>query len=105
MRMPRKILLLTIGLSLIGLCAWSPWITRNIAYNLAEFQFNQAWSGVIDGCGTSGTELGAKSFRRVPFGAYVTLDYQCGLVMPDEPVPHTKVFISFFGIAFGFPKP
>jgi hypothetical protein len=72
---------------------------------LAETQFNKAWATVIDGCGTSGSELGPKDFRKVAFGAYVTLDYQCGLVMPGEPALHTDIYVSFFGLAFGYPKP
>jgi hypothetical protein len=103
--MKQKIILVVFALIGLSLCAWSPWITRDIASTLAEKQFNKAWSGVIDGCGTNGTDLGAMNFRKAPFGAYVTLDYQCGLVMPDEPALQTDVFISFFGIAFGFPKP
>jgi hypothetical protein len=89
----------------IALSAWSPWITPDNAASLAETQFNRAWNGVIDGCGTSGDDLGAKDFRKVPFGAMTTLDYQCGLVMPGEPALHTTVYISFFGIAFGYPSP
>jgi hypothetical protein len=103
--MKRKIVLSLFALIGLGLCAWSPWITPDRASNLAESQFNQAWSGVIDGCGTGGNALGPTGFRKALFGAYVTLDYQCGLVMPDEPALHTDVFVSFFGIAFGFPKP
>jgi len=88
-----------------GICAWSPWITHESASTLAETQFNKAWSGVIDGCGTSGNDLGIKEFHKIPFGATVTLDYQCGLVMPDEPALRTTIYVSFFGMAFGYPKP
>lgn len=87
------------------LCAWSPWITEESAFHLAETQFNKAWDGIIDGCGTDWNDLGAKDFRKVPFGAMVTLEYQCGLVMPGEPALETTVFVSFFGVAFGFPAP
>jgi hypothetical protein len=89
----------------IALCAWSPWITRDTASQLAETQFNEAWSGIIDGCGSAREELGARDFHKVPFGAYVTLDYQCGLVLPDEPALQTTVYVSFLGIAFGYPGP
>ena len=89
----------------LALCAWSPWITENTAFTLAETQFNGAWNGVIDGCGTSGNDLGAKDFRKTPFGANVTLAYQCGLVMPNEHPIQTNVFVSFLGIAFGYPAP
>ena len=103
--MQRKVLIWLIVFILTGLCAWSPWITQEAASGLVETQFNKAWSNVIDGCGTFGNDLGATAFRKVPFGGYVTLDYQCGLVMPDEPPLQTNVYVSFFGAAFGYPKP
>ena len=103
--MRRKVFVSVCLSMLIGLCAWSPWITHETASRLAEMQFNQAWSAVTDGCGTSGNNLGAKEFHKVPFGAYVTFDYQCGLVMPDEPPLHANIYVSFIGIAFGYPKP
>jgi hypothetical protein len=102
--MQRKFLGLIL-LTVLGLFAWSPWITEVTALRLAETQFNKAWDGIIDGCGTSGYELGAKDFRRFPFGATATLDYQCGLVAPGEPALHTTVYIPFFGVAFGYPTP
>jgi hypothetical protein len=103
--MQRKILTLIIIAVIAGLFAWSPWITPAAASELAETQFNNAWNGVMDGCGTYGNDLGAKEFRKIPFGAFVTLDYQCGLVMPDEPAHHSTVYILFFGTVFGYPKP
>ena len=93
------------SLLITELCAWSHLITQDTASRLAETQFNEAWSSIIDGCGTFGTDLGAKDFRKIPFGAYVTLDYQCGLVMPDEPARQTTVYVSFVGVAFGYPRP
>ena len=94
-----------IVLLIIALCAWSPWITEDTASTLTEAQFNNAWRGIIDGCGTASNDLGARDFHRVPFGATVSLSYQCGLVMPDEPALHTTVYVSFLGVAFGYPKP
>jgi len=103
--MRKKSLALIIFSIITSLCAWSPWITQDTASKLAETQFNHDWNGVMDGCGTYGNDLGPKGFRKVLFGAYVTLDYQCGLVMPNEPALHTNVYVSFAGIAFGYPKP
>lgn len=103
--MRQKILAFIIFSVITSLCAWSPWITQDRALKLAEAQFNRAWNTVIDGCGTFGNDLGVKKFHKVLFGAYVWLDYQCGLVMPDEPALHTTVYVSFLGIAFGYPKP
>lgn len=94
-----------ITIVVLALCAWSPWITQRLAFELAETQFNNAWNGIIDGCGTAWNDLGAKNFRKIPFGATVTLEYQCGLVMPDEPPLETEVYVSFFGVAFGYPAP
>lgn len=102
--MQKKILGLILLIAL-GLCAWSPWITQDGASTLAETQFNNAWSGIIDGCGTSWNDLGARDFRKVPFGATVRLEYQCGLVMPNEPPQQTTVYITFFGTTFGYPAP
>ena len=103
--MQKRIVIWAFILLIPALCAWSPWITQDTASQLAETQFNQAWNSVIDGCGTSGDGLGAKDFRKVLFGAYVVLDYQCGLVMPDEPALHTTVYVSFVGMTFGYPRP
>ena len=103
--MRKKILVFVICSLLTGLCAWSPWLTRESTSKLAETQFNRAWNTVIDGCGTVGNELGTREFRKVPFGALISLDYQCGLVMPDEPPLHTSIYVSFVGIAFGYPRP
>jgi hypothetical protein len=103
--MRRKILALVLFSIVISLFAWSPWLTPSTASKLTENQFNKAWYGVMDGCGTYGDNLGVQDFQKIPFGAIVNLDYQCGLVMPDEAALHTTVYVSFFGIAFGYPKP
>ena len=97
--------LLIILLIFLGLCAWSPWITQESASRLAETQFNKAWEGIIDGCGTFGEQYGAKEFQKIPFGATIQLVYQCGLVAPGEPPLHRTVYVPFFGIAFGYPAP
>jgi hypothetical protein len=103
--MKNKILAAVLLLVIADICAWSPWITQENAPRLAETQFTQAWAGVVDGCGISGPYLGAMEFRKVPFGAFVGVNYQCGLVMPDEPALRTDIYVSFFGIAFGYPRP
>jgi hypothetical protein len=103
--MLKKISVWVFILSIVLICAWSPWLTEATTSALAEAQFNEAWREIIDGCGTSGEDLGASNFRKVPFGAYVTLDYQCGLIMPGEPALQTRVYVSFAGIAFGYPRP
>ena len=103
--MRSKFLALILVSIFLGISAWSPWITANTASRLTQDQFNKAWYGVVDGCGTYGDNLVAHDFEKIPFGANVTLDYQCGLVMPNSPAQHTTVYVSFFGVAFGYPKP
>lgn len=103
--MRQKIFALILVCITLGLFAWSPWITQDTASKLAQAQFNRAWYGVIDGCGTQGNDLGTHGFQKVPFGGNIILDYQCGLVMPDTPALHAKVYVSFLGVAFGYPKP
>jgi hypothetical protein len=103
--MQNKLLVFIIFCLLIGLCAWSPWLTETTASQIAEAQFSHAWQGVMDGCGLSGSQYGAQGFYKVPFGAVVILSYQCGLVMPNEPPLQTNVYVSFLGIAFGYPAP
>src|ERR1043165_4905445 len=103
--MRKNILILTLLLILASLFAWSPWWTQENVSKLAENQFNHAWAGVADGCGTASADLGVEGFHKVPFGAYVTITYQCGLVEPNAPPLHTDIYILFTGTAFGYPKP
>ena len=103
--MCKLILVSVILILLIGLCAWSPWLTKDTVSHIAENQFIRAWEGVADGCGLSGSEYGTKDFHKFPFGAVVSLDYQCGLVMPNEPPLHTNIYVTFIGTTFGYPRP
>jgi hypothetical protein len=106
--MNTKWLLVTISsILLIGLFAWSPWLTKEFVENRAITLFNQAWESVIDGCGTNCNGCGAVSSRRVPFGMFVTIEFACGLIPEDSPAYHqrTSVFVSPFGSVHGFPKP
>jgi hypothetical protein len=94
-------------LLLIGLFAWSPWLTASFTKTRAVDLFNKAWESVADGCGTNCNGCGALSVRRVPFGALVTVEYACGLIPEDSTQYHERaeVFISVFGTAHGFPHP
>ena len=106
--MDRKLSLsMVITLFLIALSAWSPWLTRSSAENLAVDSFNKAWGTVIDGCGTNCKGCGAIDSGRVPFGAKVTLEYGCGLMPEDTPRYHKRAtgFVSAFGTIHGFPTP
>lgn len=93
-----------VGVCILALLAWSPWLTPATTGWLARLQFNASWSFVMDGCGAHIPPAGG-SFEKVPFGARTTLEYRCGLVMPDEPYQQARVFVSFLGTAHGYPSP
>ncbi|NJC95637.1 MAG: hypothetical protein C3F07_05425 [Anaerolineales bacterium] len=92
---------------IIGLLAWSPWLTQTFAKNRTVAEFNKSWEYVADGCGTYCNGCGAISSRRVPFGFLVTLEYGCGMIPEDTPEYHERgiAFISIFGTVHGLPKP
>ena len=92
---------------IVGLIAWSPWLTQSFAETRAINSFNKSWSTVIDGCGTNCKGCGAINSQRVPFGMEVTLEYGCGLMPADtaEYHEHATGFVSAFGTVHGFPKP
>ncbi len=92
---------------IIGLLAWSPWLTQSFAEARAVNIFNNSWKTVIDGCGTDCKGCGAIKSERVPFGRKVTLEYGCGLMPVDtsEYHEHATGFISALGTVHGFPRP
>jgi hypothetical protein len=100
-----KSILLVLAMIALGLCAWAPWITQDTASMLTQAQFNKAWYGIADGCGSYGNNMATHDFHKIPFGANITIDYQCGLVMPNSPPLQTTVYVTFFGVAFGYPEP
>ena len=101
----RKVLVRTvIAIAALSLFAWSPWLTPVTTAWLARTQLNAAWSFVMDGCGAHQTPPEA-GFEKVPFGARTTIDYQCGLLAPEEPYRQARVFVSFLGTAHGYPAP
>ena len=104
----RKLLTnLILLLMLLGLAAWSPWITTEFARARAEGGFAEAWDGVIDGCGIHCNGCGAKAVEKDLFGAWVTLEYACGMLPADTPEYHQTHtgWVSFFGTLHGFPAP
>lgn len=92
---------------IVGLVAWSPWLTRASAKNRVVTSFNKSWEYVADGCGTDCKGCGAVSSTRIPFGILVTLEYGCGMIPKDTPEyhKHTHAFVSLFGTVHGLPKP
>ena len=94
-------------LLIVGLLAWSPWISQSYAKERAVIEFERAWLNVADGCGFGCHNCGAVAARHIPFGVQVTLEYACGMLPSDSPEYHEKVnvFVSFIGKAHGIPTP
>jgi hypothetical protein len=105
--MRRKLIVLSITVLLIGLSAWSPWLTQSFAESRAVDSFNSSWATVIDSCGANCKGCGAINSKRVPFGMEVTLEYGCGLMPEDTSEYHEQStgFVSAFGTVHGFPRP
>jgi hypothetical protein len=100
-------LIMIITLVVIALFAWSPWIKESYAKERAVKLFERTWLNVADGCGFACHGCGAESWKKVPFGAQVTLEYACGMLPADSPEYHQKadVFVSFLGKVYGLPAP
>ena len=92
---------------IVGIFAWSPWLTRSFAETRAVDSFSKAWESVADGCGINCKGCGAVSSQRVPFGVLVTIEYGCGMIPEDTPEYHerTTAFVSTIGTVHGFPRP
>jgi hypothetical protein len=106
--MKRRLTLITIiTLVAIVLFLWSPWITGQYAKERAVAEFERAWLNVADGCGFACHGCGAAAWKKVPFGAQVTLEYACGMLPADSPENHQQagVFVSFLGKVYGLPTP
>lgn len=101
-----QISLITIILAL-GIFAWSPWITQELAEQRTEQTLQETWLDVADGCGIDCSGCGAVRSRRAPFGVIVTLEYGCGMIPADTPEYHERatVFVSSFGVLYGLPRP
>jgi hypothetical protein len=106
--MKRKLLIsLTIAIIVFGILAWSPWISGQYAKERAVAEFERAWLNVADGCGFACHNCGAEAWKRVPFGAQVTLEYACGMLPEDSPEYHQQinVYVSSLGKVYGVPTP
>ena len=106
--MKRKYFLVAmIALLVIALFVWSPWIHEAYAKERAVALFERTWLNVADGCGFGCHGCGAAAWKRVPFGAQVTLEYACGTLPADSPEYHQQidVFVSFLGKVYGLPTP
>ena len=106
--MKRKLILVTsIALIIFALLLWAPWINGQYAKEHAVAEFERTWLNVTDGCGFACHGCGAAAWKKVPFGAQVTLEYACGTVSVDSPASHQQVavFVSFLGKVYGLPTP
>ena len=106
--MKRKLSLIAIvTLVVIVLFLWSPWINEAYAKKRAVAQFERAWLNVADGCGFGCHGCGAAAWKKVPFGAQVTLEYTCGPLPADTPEEHRQadVYVSPLGKVYGLPIP
>jgi len=90
---------------LLAFAAWSPWISETYAQNAVTTGFDDAWEGVVDGCGLNCNGCGSMEAWRVPFGMRVRLEYACGLIPADLPEYHEQdvFFVSFLGTVHGLP--
>lgn len=105
----KKYLLISLLMTILvlGLFAWSPWISGQYAKERAVAEFERAWLNVADGCGFACHGCGAVAWKKVPWGAQVTLEYACGMLPADSPENHQQanVFISSLGKVYGLPAP
>ena len=106
--MKRKLILVTIiALIIFALLFWATWINGTYAKEHAVSEFERTWLNVADGCGFACHGCGAANWKKVPFGADVTLEYACGELPADSSAYHqqTVVFVSFLGKVYGLPTP
>ena len=106
--MRRKLSLIAIiTLVVIVLFLWSPWINEAYAKEHAVAEFERAWLNVADGCGFGCHGCGAAAWKKIPFGAHVTLEYACGMLPADTPEEHlhAHVYVSPLGKVYGLPTP
>lgn len=106
---PLRIVLLIVILNvlLLAFTAWAPWISETSAQNAVTSRFEDAWEGVVDGCGLNCNGCGPVEAWRVPFGVRVRLKFACGLIPADLPEYHEQevYFVSFLGAVHGLPDP
>ncbi|TSC92019.1 MAG: hypothetical protein CEN90_134 [Parcubacteria group bacterium Licking1014_17] len=92
-----------IGLVLLLIFVWAPWITKGYAESIVSERFSAKWQGVGDGCGFNCKGCGVKESHRTLFGITVKIEYACGMLPSDSPEYHRidSVFVSFLGTVHG----
>lgn len=102
--MKDKLLLLTVVfIFLVLLCVWAPWVTPSFAVSKAEESFELSYAGVLDGCSIDKANGGVQFHNKAPFGAIVTINYNCSMKMEFRdgkyiPVTYlSEYFVSAFG--------
>lgn len=82
----------------LGVFAWGPWLTKEVAEQKASQAFVASWEGIIDGCGFSCEKCGVKNSRKQPFGYSITIEYGCGMKLGTR---IGEIFISVIGSVHG----
>jgi len=85
---------------ILVLLAWSPWITKDYAEEIALNYFIERWRDVLDGCGFNCAGCGVSKSEKTLFGYNVVLLSSCGFKdysPTDKPDWRENIFVSFLG--------
>ena len=95
----RMTLIAVIALVVIALFFWSPWINGSYVKERAVAEFERARLNVADDCGFACHGCGAAAWKKIPFGAQVTLEFACGMSPTDTSTQHRQavVYVSPLG--------
>lgn len=105
---PSVLVYALVGLfAVAALVLWAPWMSKDSLPKIVEGRFASAWRGVVDGCGLDCEGCGVVSAQRVTLGAWVELEYACGMLPADLPEYHqrARLFLSVLGTLHGMPAP
>jgi hypothetical protein len=70
---------LLIGILLLILLGWAPWLTKEYAGERARDTFTESQVGIIDGCGFNCSACGVISNIKIPFGYKIEIQFKCGM--------------------------
>jgi hypothetical protein len=98
-----KKLRIFIGIILVIVCAWSPWVTKDNVTEIVENRFASLWRNVTD----NPHVVGLADITKIPFGIRAVTLYAGGLGGSIDEKPHRgeTVFISFLGTVHGLSSP
>jgi len=94
--------LIVIGIILIILFAWAPWISGETAEEIVKSDFGKKWTGANDGCGTYNSETDRaeptiESSEKTLFGYNVKISFLCGFIVKGQQPTQETRFVSFLG--------